>query len=236
LFNQNYSLMIEKKKLLTLSGVSKTYFLGSQKVKALNKVDLEISSGDFLAIAGPSGSGKSTMLNLISLIDTPTHGEIKYAGVNVKDLTDNEITIFRNQKIGIVFQNYNLIPVLSAIENVAFPLQLQKKSKKESMKLAGEILTEVGLGEHLNHRPSNLSGGQKQRVAIARALITDPEIIIADEPTSALDSKTGMEIINLMKHLNETKKTTFIFSSHDPKVIDNVQSVITLQDGEIISA
>ncbi|GAA3648187.1 ABC transporter ATP-binding protein [Flavivirga jejuensis] len=228
--------MSKSSTLIELNSVYKTYFLGTQKVKALKNINFSIMHGDFIAIAGPSGSGKSSLLNLISMIDEPTNGEILYGDVKIKDLTDNQITSFRNKKIGIVFQNYNLIPVLNAVENVAFPLQINKVSKKESIERASNLLEEVGLGEHLNHRPNNLSGGQKQRVAIARALITNPEIVIADEPTAALDSKTGMDIINLMKHLNETKKTTFIFSSHDPKVIDNVDSVITLRDGEIIQA
>jgi len=222
-------------KCIQFKGISKNYFLGNQKIEALKDINLTINSGDFIAIAGTSGSGKSTLLNLISLIDKPTNGIIIYDGVNTKELFDDEVTRFRNQKIGIVFQNYNLIPVLNATENVAFALQLQKKSKKDSMAQASELLDELGLGNHLKHRPSNLSGGQRQRVAIARALITNPEIIIADEPTAALDSKTGFEIINLMKNLNVSKKTTFIFSSHDPKIISNVDKVINLLDGEIIN-
>ncbi len=227
--------MSRPKTLIELNNIYKTYFLGTQRVEALKNINFSIFHGDFIAIAGPSGSGKSSLLNLISMIDEPTKGEIIYGDVKVRELTDNEITSFRNKKIGIVFQNYNLIPVLSAVENVAFPLQINKISKKESLQRASELLKEVGLEAHLNHRPNNLSGGQKQRVAIARALVTNPEIVIADEPTAALDSKTGMDIINLMKELNETKKTTFIFSSHDYKVIDNVDSVVTLQDGEIVN-
>jgi len=218
---------------LKLENISKKYTLGNQVVTALDDVSLTISSGDFMAIAGPSGSGKSTLLNLVSLIDNPTSGNITYDGINVASYSDNEITKFRNQKIGIVFQSYNLIPVLDAVENVAFALQLQKKTKKESVKLAKLILEEVGLKDHLNHRPSNLSGGQRQRVAIARALVTNPEIVIADEPTAALDSKTGIAIIELMKSLNEKKNTTFIFSTHDPKIIKKVNSVVHLLDGQI---
>jgi len=220
---------------LKLENVCKNYSLGNQTVSALDNVSLTISSGDFIAIAGPSGSGKSTLLNLISLIDTPSTGNIIYDNINVESYNDNEITKFRNGKIGIVFQNYNLIPVLTAIENVAFALQLQNKSKAESTKLAEELLIEVGLKDHLNHKPFNLSGGQRQRVAIARALVTNPEIVIADEPTAALDSKTGIAIIELMKTLNKTKNTTFIFSTHDPKIIENVSSVVYLRDGKIYS-
>ncbi len=219
---------------LKLKDISKKYVLGSQEVIALNDINLTITSGDFIAIAGSSGSGKSTLLNLISLIDIPTKGDLIYDNIDVKMLCDNEVTKFRNSKIGIVFQNYNLIPVLTAVENVAFALQLQKKSKKESEEKATLLLEEVGLINHLRHFPKNLSGGQRQRIAIARALVTNPEIVIADEPTAALDSKTGIGIIELMKTLNQTKKTTFVFSTHDPKIINSVDSVIQLQDGKII--
>lgn len=223
-----------KKTLLEFKKVEKTYTLGTQKIKALRGINLTINSGEFLAIAGPSGSGKSTFLNLASLIDSPTTGCIQYNGVNVHSFSDNKITRFRNEKIGIVFQNYNLIPVMSATENVAFALQVQRKIKnKESLLKAKEILNEVGLGGHLNHRPANLSGGQRQRVAIARALVTSPEIVIADEPTAALDTKTGMEIIDLMRELNKKKQTTFIFSTHDPRVIESVNYVIEIEDGLI---
>ena len=170
---------------------------------------------------------------MLALIDTPTKGTIKYLGADVKQFSDNDITRFRNKKIGIVFQNYNLIPVLDAVENVAFALQVQGVSRQESKKRAEKILREVGLGGHLHHRPANLSGGQRQRVAIARALVTEPEIVIADEPTAALDSKTGQEIISLMKELNRSKKTTFIFSTHDPRIIDQVDHVVEIEDGLI---
>lgn len=221
--------------LIELKDVEKTYMLGTQQITALHGINFSIRKSDFLAIAGPSGSGKSTFLNLITLIDTPTKGTISYNGVDVASLSDNAITQFRSQKVGIVFQQFNLLPVLSAIENVALALQIQKVSKKESMDRALVILKELGLGNFLDQRPDHLSGGQKQRVAIARALVTNPEIIIADEPTSALDSKTGMEIIALMKELNETRKTTFVFSTHDPKVIDQVHHVVELKDGQIVN-
>lgn len=223
-----------QKVLLEFKKVEKTYTLGSQKIKALRGISLSINTGEFLAIAGPSGSGKSTFLNLATLIDKPTAGSIQYDGVNVHSFSDNKITRFRNEKIGIVFQNYNLIPVMSSVENVAFALQVQRKIKnKESIQKAKEILNEVGLGGHLNHRPGNLSGGQRQRVAIARALVTSPEIVIADEPTAALDTKTGMGIIELMRELNQKMNTTFIFSTHDPRVIDSVNYVINIEDGLI---
>ncbi|MEL6863508.1 MAG: ABC transporter ATP-binding protein [Bacteroidota bacterium] len=221
--------------LIEFRDVEKIYELGSQKVHALKGINFRIQPGEFLAIVGPSGSGKSTFLNLISLIDEPTSGSILYEGVDVKSFSDNEMTRFRNQKIGIVFQHYNLIPVLNATENVAFALQIQGVAKAESIQRATAMLREVGLGNHLQHRPGNLSGGQRQRVAIARALVTQPEIVIADEPTAALDSKTGMGIINLMKELNQSKKTTFIFSTHDNRIIDTVDHIVEIEDGYLKS-
>ncbi|XLS29696.1 ABC transporter ATP-binding protein [Flavobacteriaceae bacterium M23B6Z8] len=227
---------IERPALLEFTKVSKTYQLGKQTIPALKNFNISIAKGEFIAIAGPSGSGKSTFLNLASLIDHPTAGCVKYNGLNVSSLSDNQLTIFRNQKIGIVFQNYNLIPVLSAEENVAFALQIQRKSNtKNSLNMARAILQRVGLGGHLKHRPANLSGGQRQRVAIARALVTHPEIIVADEPTAALDTRTGLEIIELMKKLNKELNTTFIFSTHDPRVIERVNKVIEIEDGQIKS-
>ncbi|MCU0467708.1 MAG: ABC transporter ATP-binding protein [Arcicella sp.] len=227
--------VISATKLIDFEGVSKTYQLGNQRIPALKGIDLTIESGDFIAIAGPSGSGKSTLLNLLALIDTPTSGDIRYNNIDVSTLSDDERTRYRNKEIGIVFQNYNLIPVLDALENVAFALQVQGVPTKECLKRAEKILREVGLGTHLHHRPANLSGGQKQRVAIARALVTNPSVVIADEPTAALDSKTGMEILELMKELNYTKNTTFIFSTHDNRIIDSVHHVVYIEDGFLMN-
>ncbi len=221
--------------LIKLINISKTYTLGNQEIKALKKVNLSIQSGDFLVIAGTSGSGKSTLLNLISLIDSPSSGDLLFGGQNIDDFNDNRITGFRNDKIGIVFQNYNLVPVLSALENVTFPLNIQKVPKKETLERAHAILKEVGLEKFTHHKPANLSGGQRQRVAIARALVTEPEIVIADEPTAALDSKTGREVVDLMKKMNLQKSTTFVFSTHDPKIINMVDQVIQLEDGGILN-
>jgi putative ABC transport system ATP-binding protein len=221
--------------LILFEKIEKTYQLENQKVCALRGIDLSINSGDFLAIAGPSGSGKSTLLNMLTLIDIPTKGKVKYNGVDVSTMSDNQKTLFRNKEIGIVFQNYNLIPVLNAVENVAFALQVQGVSNKESIERASQMLKDVGLGTHLQHRPGNLSGGQKQRVAIARALVTKPSIVIADEPTAALDSKTGMEILELMKELNYKKNTTFVFSTHDQRIINSVHNVIQIEDGLLIN-
>ncbi|MBE7169193.1 MAG: ABC transporter ATP-binding protein [Williamsia sp.] len=222
--------------IIEFRGVEKTYQLGTQQIQALKGIDLTIRAGEFIAVAGPSGSGKSSLLNLVALIDEPTKGKVLYDGTEVEKFSDNEITHFRSKKIGIVFQNYNLIPVLSAVENVAFPLQIQSVSKTDSIRRAKLALREVGLGDYFNHRPANLSGGQRQRVAIARALVTNPEIVIADEPTAALDSKTGMDIIELMQELNGSKNTTFIFSTHDTQIISKVNHVIELHDGLIVNA
>jgi putative ABC transport system ATP-binding protein len=221
--------------LITFENVDKHYVMGTQKVLALNNINVHIHRGEFKALVGPSGSGKSTFLNLVTLIDHPTNGKVLYNGIDVDNFTDNEITTFRGNKVGIVFQSFNLVPVLTAAENVALALQIKAVPAKEATERAVKVLQELGLGSHLNHRPDLLSGGQKQRVAIARALVTEPEIIIADEPTSALDSKTGLDIIQLMKKINADKKTTFLFSTHDPRIINEVASVIELKDGKIVN-
>lgn len=226
---------LDETPLLAFHQVEKVYELGTQKVHALKGISLSIYPGQFLAIVGPSGSGKSTFLNLAAMIDKPTKGNINYTGIDVEQFNDNEITKFRNKKVGIVFQNYNLLPILNAVENVAFALQVQGVSKSECFDRSEILLKEVGLGEHLLHKPGNLSGGQRQRVAIARALVAQPEIVIADEPTSALDSKTGMEIINLMKKLNVERKTTFLFSTHDNRIIEEVNHIVEIEDGLIKS-
>lgn len=221
--------------IIEFKNVEKTYRLGTQRIKALSDVSISVNKGDFSAVVGPSGSGKSTLLNLLTLIDYPSKGKVLYSGIDVDDFSDNDLTNFRGKKVGIVFQNFNLLPVLTAVENVALALQIQAVPKKECTERAKQVLSELGLENHMNQKPDYLSGGQRQRVAIARALVTNPEIIIADEPTSALDSKTGIEIINLMKQINQNKKTTFLFSTHDPKVIKEVSQVIELLDGKIVN-
>lgn len=220
-------------KKVLLRNVFKDYYLGTVVVKALQGVDLEISEGEFVAIAGPSGSGKTTLLNLIGCIDKPTSGEIFVAGEFVGNLPDRKLDEIRARKIGFIFQDFNLIPVLSAFENIEFPLLLNKTNAVERKQRTEKVLQEVGLREFAKHRPSELSGGQRQRVAIARALATEPEIVLADEPTGNLDSDTGEEIIKLMCQINEGSKATFIFSTHDPMVMGYAKRLLKIHDGRI---
>ena len=223
------------KKIIEFTKVYKDYYLGETIVHALRGVDLTIEAGDFMAICGPSGSGKTTILNIAGIIDIPTKGDVEINGVNIANQTDNQKTEMRSKMIGYIFQSFNLLPVLSALENVMLPLQIGKKSGVNHNEEAEKRLKQVGLGAHLLHRPDKLSGGQRQRVAIARALITQPLLIIADEPTANLDHKTALSILELMKNLNEKENVTFIFSTHDQSLIDRVDRIITLEDGEIIN-
>ncbi|WP_321990741.1 ABC transporter ATP-binding protein [Marispirochaeta aestuarii] len=218
-----------------LSSVWKIYHLGKTEVPAIKGVDLSIKEGDFATIAGPSGSGKSTLLNLIGCIDVPSRGEVKVVGHDTSSLTDSEITRLRHRAIGFIFQSFNLMPVLNIYENVEFPLLLGPKPppKVERREYADYLIEQVGLTEWRKHRPNELSGGQRQRVAIARALVTKPSIVLADEPTANLDSKTGTAIIELMKSINAELSTTFIFSTHDPTIVDIADHVIRLHDGEV---
>jgi len=214
--------------------VSKTFLLGKTKVQALSKININIFEGEFLAIAGPSGSGKTTLLNLIGCIDHPTEGTIKIDGEVVTGLSSNRLADIRMAKLSFIFQTFNLIPVLSAFENVEYPLLKTVKNKKERLDRVRDCLKSVGLEKYMKHRPDELSGGQRQRVAIARALVTEPRIILADEPTANLDQKTGEEILNIMKSINEDHKTLFIFSTHDPKVMQMASRIIRITDGKIV--
>jgi len=209
----------------------KVYRLGKTAVTALDQINLEIQAGAFLAIAGPSGSGKTTLLNLIGCLDKPTSGNIEIAGQDVSHLDGNQLADIRNQRLGFIFQTFNLIPVLTAYENVEFPLLLRDFPACERKNKIMEVLEDVGIADQAKQRPEELSGGQRQRVAIARALVKKPEIILADEPTANLDSATGDTIIKLMLKLNQEKETTFIFSTHDQMVIKHATRVIGLHDG-----
>ncbi|HUJ69115.1 MAG TPA: ABC transporter ATP-binding protein, partial [Syntrophorhabdales bacterium] len=219
--------------LIEMENIKKDYQLGEAIVHALQGVDLQIDKGEFVAIWGPSGSGKTTLLNLIGVVDEPTAGGLSIGGTDVRFLSDNKRSELRNEMIGFIFQGFNLVPVLSALENVMLPLQIKGASAREAKAKALRRLDEVGLGEFINHRPFKMSGGQQQRVAIARALVNAPSLVIADEPTANLDSETARVIISLMHALNEKDGTTFIFSTHDQRLLDRVKRLVRLEDGRI---
>lgn len=220
--------------LIRVDNVSKQYQLGEETIHALSRVSFDVEHGVFLAIAGPSGSGKTTLLNLIGCIDSPTSGNIAIDGVDVGDKTPDELAGLRGRTIGFVFQTFNLLPVLTAEENVEYPLlQMKELSRTERKKRVASFLELVGLRKFMRHRPNQLSGGQRQRVAIARALAIHPKVVLADEPTANLDHKTGKGILRLMKRINRSAGTTFIFSTHDQKVIDMADRLIMIEDGQI---
>ncbi|SCY55504.1 putative ABC transport system ATP-binding protein [Nitrosospira sp. Nl5] len=220
--------------IVEAQAVSKEYALGGQTVTALHEIWLSIEKSEFMALAGPSGSGKSTLLNLIGCIDTPTGGTIHIEGHDISGKTADELADLRLNKLGFVFQTFNLLPVLSAQENVEYPLMQQSSvDKKMRQERVRHYLNVVGLERYAHHRPNELSGGQRQRVAIARALATHPSIVLADEPTANLDHKTGEGILTLMKDINQKEGTTFIFSTHDAKVMQMADRVIELTDGRI---
>lgn len=221
-------LVIETKKL------SKIYE-GVVPVKAVNEVDLEIENNEFTAVVGPSGSGKTTLLNMIGGLDRPTSGSVKVNGNELSGMNENQLIDFRLKHIGFVFQSYNLIPVLTAKENTEFIMLLQKIEKQQRDERVEKLLAEVGLGEMMNRRPTQLSGGQQQRVAVARALASKPDFVLADEPTANLDSHSTTNLLDIMAKLNEEEGVTFVFSTHDQRVIDRARRVITLVDGKIES-
>ncbi len=216
-----------------IRGVSKQYAFGKQTLWALNDVTFRVAKGEFLAIAGPSGSGKSTLLNLIGCIDTPTSGSVAIDGQAVSDQTPDQLADLRARKIGFIFQTFNLLPVLSAFENVEYPLLAFKMAKKERRAKVADFLKLVGMEKFSSQRPNQLSGGQRQRVAIARALVTDPSIVLADEPTANLDHRTGEVILKLMQRINETMGATFIFSTHDPQVMEIADRIVWIKDGKL---
>jgi len=222
------------KMIVRLNDVVKEYALGELTVRGVAGVTLDIQAGEFSTIAGPSGSGKTTLLNLIGCVDTATRGHVTVAGKDTGNLSEKELTDLRLHHIGFIFQTFNLIGVLTAYQNVEFPLLLQKTlSPEDRAQRVSGILERVGLAEYVHHRPNQLSGGQRQRVAIARALVTRPRLVLADEPTANLDSKTGADILDLMKQLNQEEGTTFLFSTHDHSVMERADRVITLVDGRL---
>jgi putative ABC transport system ATP-binding protein len=219
--------------VITTKGVEKIYNPDKIPVKALNGVDLTIEEGEFTAIVGPSGSGKTTLLNIIGGLDRPTAGTVEVGGQDIARLSDNQLIDFRKDHIGFVFQAYNLIPVLTARENVEFVMLLQNRSKEERRARVEELLHAVGLEDKIDKRPSELSGGQQQRVAVARALAPKPTFVLADEPTANLDSKSTSTLLDIMARLNKEENITFLFSTHDQRVIDRARRVVTLVDGMI---
>lgn len=221
--------------IIQAKGITKTYNPEKIPVPALNGVDLTIEEGEFTAIVGPSGSGKTTLLNIIGGLDQPTDGEVFIKGENISQMSDSKLIDFRKNNIGFVFQAYNLIPVLTARENVGFVMLLQNRSKEERDHRVTELLHAVGLEDKIDKRPSELSGGQQQRVAVARALAPKPAYILADEPTANLDSASTTNLLDIMARLNKEEKMTFIFSTHDQRVIDRARRVVTLVDGKIDS-
>lgn len=221
--------------VVELYGVSRTYQLGTTSIVAVRDISLRIEMGEFIAIWGPSGSGKSTLCNLIGGLDRPTAGSLFVNGKDLAKLTDDELSIHRNRSHGFVFQHFNLIPVLTAAENVALPLLLKGDEYEYAEQTAVDFLCSLGLERHIKHRPDKLSGGERQRVAIARALITNPSVVIADEPTANLDSKNALSIVNLMRQINLESDTTFIFATHDHRLLSRVERRIELRDG-VISA
>ena len=221
--------------IIKTTGLTKIYQNNTLKVEAVKQVDLSISEGEFTAIVGPSGSGKTTLFNMIGGLDEITAGNVEIAGTNISNLKENELIDFRLKHIGFVFQAYNLIPVLTAKENVAFIMLLQGLSEKERMQRSEDLLKQVGLGGKFDSRPNQLSGGQQQRVAVARALASKPRFILADEPTANLDSQSTSTLLDLMAEMNKKENITFLFSTHDQRVIDKARRVITIEDGKIVS-
>ena len=221
--------------VISTQHVMKVYDEGAVPVKAVNDVSLDIKQGEFTAIVGTSGSGKTTLLNIIGGLDRPSTGIVKVGGTELNGMSENQLIDFRLHNIGFVFQSYNLIPVLTAKENAEFIMLLQKKSPKERNERVMKLLDEVGISEQANKRPGEMSGGQQQRVAVARALASKPKFVLADEPTANLDSKSTENLLDLMAKLNKEENVTFLFSTHDQRVIDRARRVVTLEDGKIIS-
>jgi len=226
--------MKSKKPLLRLKDVWRTYYLGENVLHVLKNVNLEIDKGEFVVIIGPSGSGKSTLMNQVGILDIPSKGKIFLEGKDISTLDESSLAQLRGKKIGFVFQQFNLIPTLTALENVILPTIFQNIPEEKRIDQAKKLLSLVGLGERFNHKPNELSGGQQQRVAIARALVNDPEIILADEPTGNLDSKAGSQVMHLLAKLHTEDKKTVILVTHDIELVKYSEKTIFLKDGEII--
>ncbi len=216
--------------IISTRHIKKTYVMGTEKVHALNGVDIDIDRNEYVALMGPSGSGKSTLMNLLGLLDTPTSGDYFLKDMKVSDMDDSELATIRNKQIGFVFQTFNLLPRLSALENVALPLVYSGQSKRKRLEKAEEVLIKVGLGDRIDHKPNELSGGQRQRVAIARALVNDPAIILADEPTGNLDTKTSIEIMAILERIHDNGNT-IILVTHEPDIAEHAHRIIRLRDG-----
>ncbi len=225
--------MATKRKVISIKDITKVYQMGEVEVHALCGVTLEIKKGEVVSIMGPSGSGKSTLMNMIGCLDSPTSGEYYLDGELVSNLSGDDLAIVRNQKVGFVFQNFNLLPRSTALVNVQLPMRYAPE-KGDSFKKATKALKSVGLGDRIDHKPSELSGGQQQRVAVARALVNNPSIILADEPTGNLDSKSGSEIMKLLLNLNKKNGTTLIIVTHDSKIAAQTERVINLYDGRVV--
>jgi len=221
--------------IIEAKNIHKVYRETKVPVNALNGIDLQIEKGEFTAIVGPSGSGKTTLLNIIGGLDLPTSGDILINDTNIKDFSSGQLIDFRLNNIGFVFQSYNLIPVLTAKENTEFIMVLQKRPKAEREKKTKELLEAVGLSDKMNHKPGQLSGGQQQRVAVARALASQPQFVIADEPTANLDSKSTNELLDIMAQMNKKYNTTFIFATHDQRVMDKARRIVTIDDGKVVN-
>ena len=223
-----------KSHLIELKKVWKTYYMGKVSLDVLKGIDLVINKGEFVVIVGPSGSGKSTMMNQVGVLDTPTSGTISLKGTDISTLSESDLAQLRGKTIGFVFQQFNLIPTLSALENVTLPTIFQNVSEQERLERAQGLLRMVDLEERMHHKPNELSGGQQQRVAIARALVNDPEIILADEPTGNLDSKSGQQVMDFLAKLHTQKRKTIILVTHDLELVRYAQKVVYLKDGEVV--
>lgn len=224
-----------KGRIFELKDVWKVYFMKGVETNALRGINLAVEKGDYAAILGPSGCGKSTIMHIMGCLDTPTKGSVLVEGRDISEMNDDELAKIRREKIGFIFQAYNLIPSLTAIENVALPMRFEGRGRGESMKRASELLLRVGLENRMHHKPNEMSGGEQQRVAIARALSNDPDVILADEPTGNLDTKTGQEIIELLESLHKKTGKTIIIVTHDVRLADRAHKKIKMLDGKIVN-